>query len=156
MFSLCNTKTTSKQTLLLHADGKKHRAKARAFHSSKQQPNNDTAHTKGSDEKYAKDEVPGNKDAGNQNSIEAAPLSDGSGCSRVSPRNQTRKENSRHLRTVTIQEMIFLQNLARVKLEDRKRKKARRGPNTVPHRKMQKWILLMAKIVRRRKYSGKS
>ncbi|XP_021902068.1 UBP1-associated proteins 1C isoform X1 [Carica papaya] len=35
--SLCNTKTTSKQTLLLHADGKKHRAKARAFHA-KQQP----------------------------------------------------------------------------------------------------------------------
>lgn len=35
--SLCNTYTTSKQTLLLHADGKKHRAKARAFHA-KQQP----------------------------------------------------------------------------------------------------------------------
>ncbi|KOM47711.1 hypothetical protein LR48_Vigan07g141500 [Vigna angularis] len=37
-FILCNTTTTSKQTLLLHADGKKHRAKARAFHASKQQP----------------------------------------------------------------------------------------------------------------------
>ncbi|KAF7806767.1 UBP1-associated proteins 1C [Senna tora] len=37
--SLCNTKATSKQTLLLHADGKKHRAKARAFHAAKQQPN---------------------------------------------------------------------------------------------------------------------
>ncbi|KAI5674321.1 hypothetical protein M9H77_14685 [Catharanthus roseus] len=36
--SLCNTKATSKQTLLLHADGKKHRAKARAFHAAKQQP----------------------------------------------------------------------------------------------------------------------
>lgn len=36
--SLCNTKATSKQTLLLHADGKKHRAKARAIHASKQQP----------------------------------------------------------------------------------------------------------------------
>lgn len=36
--SLCNTKATSKQALLLHADGKKHRAKARAFHASKQQP----------------------------------------------------------------------------------------------------------------------
>lgn len=35
--SLCNTKATSKQTLLLHADGKKHRARARAFHA-KQQP----------------------------------------------------------------------------------------------------------------------
>ncbi|RDY08563.1 UBP1-associated proteins 1C [Mucuna pruriens] len=36
--SLCNTKATSKQTLLLHADGKKHRAKARAFLASKQPP----------------------------------------------------------------------------------------------------------------------
>ncbi|MBA0866588.1 hypothetical protein Goshw_022580, partial [Gossypium schwendimanii] len=32
-FSLCNTKVTSQQTLLLHAEGKKHRAKARAFHA---------------------------------------------------------------------------------------------------------------------------
>lgn len=36
--SLCNTKATSEQTLLLHAEGKKHKAKARAFHASKQQP----------------------------------------------------------------------------------------------------------------------
>ncbi|KAJ1400694.1 Zinc finger, C2H2, LYAR-type [Sesbania bispinosa] len=36
--SLCNTKATSKQTLLLHADGKKHRAKARAIQASKQEP----------------------------------------------------------------------------------------------------------------------
>ncbi|KAJ9167988.1 hypothetical protein P3X46_019572 [Hevea brasiliensis] len=35
--SLCNTKATSKQTLLLHADGKKHRSKARAFHAAKRQ-----------------------------------------------------------------------------------------------------------------------
>ncbi|KAK5829967.1 hypothetical protein PVK06_013761 [Gossypium arboreum] len=34
---LCNTKAISQQTLLLHAEGKKHRAKARAFHA-KQQP----------------------------------------------------------------------------------------------------------------------
>lgn len=34
--SLCNTKATSKQTLLLHADGKKHRAKAKAFHHANQ------------------------------------------------------------------------------------------------------------------------
>ncbi|KAL6008043.1 hypothetical protein ACLOJK_033549 [Asimina triloba] len=34
--SLCNTKTTSRQTLLLHAEGKKHRTKARAFHFSQQ------------------------------------------------------------------------------------------------------------------------
>ncbi|CAL4949065.1 unnamed protein product [Urochloa decumbens] len=37
--SLCNTTTTSKQTLLLHAEGKKHRAKAKAFHSSQKQAN---------------------------------------------------------------------------------------------------------------------
>jgi len=42
--SLCNTKATSKQTLLLHADGKKHRAKARAFHASKQQPIQEDKH----------------------------------------------------------------------------------------------------------------
>ncbi|XP_034913349.1 uncharacterized protein [Populus alba] len=36
--SLCNTKATSKQALLLHADGKKHRGKARAFQAAKQQP----------------------------------------------------------------------------------------------------------------------
>ncbi|KAL6519196.1 hypothetical protein OROGR_018516 [Orobanche gracilis] len=90
---LCNTKTTSKQTLLLHADGKKHRAKARAFHSSKQQPNNDTAQTKGSNEKYAKDEVPGNKDVANQNSTKVAPLSDGSGVleSKSTESNKKRK-----------------------------------------------------------------
>ncbi|XP_068635438.1 UBP1-associated proteins 1C-like [Aristolochia californica] len=35
--SLCNTNTTSKQTLLLHAEGKKHRAKARAFHAANKQ-----------------------------------------------------------------------------------------------------------------------
>jgi hypothetical protein len=36
--SLCNTKATSKQALLLHAEGKKHWAKARAFHASQQPP----------------------------------------------------------------------------------------------------------------------
>ncbi|KAL8215499.1 hypothetical protein R6Q57_022336 [Mikania cordata] len=43
--SLCNTSATSKQTLLLHADGKKHRAKARAFHASKKQPKDSEAPT---------------------------------------------------------------------------------------------------------------
>jgi len=38
IFSLCNTSATSKQALLLHAEGKKHRAKARAFHAAKQPP----------------------------------------------------------------------------------------------------------------------
>lgn len=37
--SLCKTTTTSKQSLLLHADGKKHRAKAKAFHASQKQTN---------------------------------------------------------------------------------------------------------------------
>ena len=36
--SLCNTNATSKQTLLLHAEGKKHRAKARAFHAANKKP----------------------------------------------------------------------------------------------------------------------
>ncbi|KAF6152317.1 hypothetical protein GIB67_005971 [Kingdonia uniflora] len=35
---LCNTSATSQQTLLGHADGKKHRAKARAFHAANQPP----------------------------------------------------------------------------------------------------------------------
>ncbi|KAF2297554.1 hypothetical protein GH714_038690 [Hevea brasiliensis] len=39
---LCNTKATSKQTLLLHGDGKKHRAKARAFHAAKLQQTRQT------------------------------------------------------------------------------------------------------------------
>ncbi|BAD53164.1 RNA-binding protein-like [Oryza sativa Japonica Group] len=37
--SLCKTTTTSKQTLLSHADGKKHRAKAKAYHASQKQAN---------------------------------------------------------------------------------------------------------------------
>ncbi|XP_050220544.1 UBP1-associated proteins 1C [Mercurialis annua] len=40
--SLCNTKATSKQALLIHADGKKHRAKARAIHAAKQQQDQPT------------------------------------------------------------------------------------------------------------------
>ncbi|KAL9261565.1 UBP1-associated proteins 1C-like protein [Drosera capensis] len=34
--SLCNSQATSKQTLLGHAEGKKHRGKARAFHAANQ------------------------------------------------------------------------------------------------------------------------
>ncbi|CAA0829332.1 zinc ion binding [Striga hermonthica] len=59
--SLCNTKATSKQTLLLHADGKKHRAKARAFHASKQPPDG-TAENKSSNDNNAKDEFLENKE----------------------------------------------------------------------------------------------
>ncbi|KAK3213464.1 hypothetical protein Dsin_018170 [Dipteronia sinensis] len=36
--SLCNTKATSRQTLLLHAEGKKHRGRARAHHAANQPP----------------------------------------------------------------------------------------------------------------------
>ncbi|XP_010489487.1 PREDICTED: UBP1-associated proteins 1C [Camelina sativa] len=35
--SICYTKATSQQTLLAHADGKKHRGKAKAFHARQQQ-----------------------------------------------------------------------------------------------------------------------
>ncbi|KAL9174944.1 hypothetical protein ABFS82_02G083900 [Erythranthe guttata] len=53
--SLCNSKATSKQALLHHANGKKHRAKARAFHESKQQPN-------GAAENDTTSEIPANND----------------------------------------------------------------------------------------------
>lgn len=67
--------------MLLHADGKKHRAKARAFHAAKQQPN-DTAETKGSTENNSKNDVPENKELGesrDQNSSKVSPLCDDSG-----------------------------------------------------------------------------
>ncbi|KAG6500286.1 hypothetical protein ZIOFF_040129 [Zingiber officinale] len=35
--NLCNTTTINQQTLLLHADDKKHRAKAKAYHASHNQ-----------------------------------------------------------------------------------------------------------------------
>ncbi|CAM8950170.1 unnamed protein product [Rhodiola kirilowii] len=37
--SLCKTNATSRQALLLHADGKKHRGKARAYHAANQKSN---------------------------------------------------------------------------------------------------------------------
>lgn len=61
--SLCNTKATSQQALLLHADGKKHRAKARAF-AAKQQPNppeEGAAISKDSSVNTPKNEVPNDK-----------------------------------------------------------------------------------------------
>ncbi|XP_059634793.1 UBP1-associated proteins 1C [Cornus florida] len=63
--SLCNTQATSQQTLLLHAEGKKHRAKARAFHAARQPPKQtveSTPSSKVSTERTPKDELPGNKD----------------------------------------------------------------------------------------------
>ncbi|AEC06875.1 putative transcription factor C2H2 family [Arabidopsis thaliana] len=44
--SLCNTKATSQQTLLAHADGKKHRGKAKAFHARQQQEQSTTLDNK--------------------------------------------------------------------------------------------------------------
>ncbi|KAL2945209.1 UBP1-associated proteins 1C [Bienertia sinuspersici] len=61
--SLCNTQATSKQALLLHADGKKHRAKARAY-AFKQQPNppaEGAVANKDSAESTPKNEVPKDK-----------------------------------------------------------------------------------------------
>ena len=61
--SLCNTKATSKQALLLHADGKKHRAKARAFHAANEpkQKEESTQNGNVSTENISKDESIGNK-----------------------------------------------------------------------------------------------
>ncbi|XP_051148873.1 UBP1-associated proteins 1C [Andrographis paniculata] len=75
--SLCNTKATSKQTLLLHADGKKHRAKARAFHAVNQKPN-DTAEANTCDGNKSNntENVPEPKE---QESSKAATADNGSG-----------------------------------------------------------------------------
>lgn len=71
--SLCNTNATSKQTLLLHAEGKKHRAKARAFHAAKQTELADRGVEVSSDNNQ-KSEIPENKageELKEQNSKEA-------------------------------------------------------------------------------------
>ncbi|MCE5166907.1 hypothetical protein HAX54_029308, partial [Datura stramonium] len=74
--SLCNTNATSKQTLLLHAEGKKHRAKARAFHAAKQQPKKTEPADRGvevSSDNNQRSEIPKNKAGENlkeQNSTE--------------------------------------------------------------------------------------
>lgn len=75
--SLCNTNATSKQTLLLHAEGKKHRAKARAFHAAKQQPKQTEPADRGvegSSDNNQRSEIPENKaveELKEQNSTEA-------------------------------------------------------------------------------------
>ncbi|PKA57302.1 hypothetical protein AXF42_Ash002606 [Apostasia shenzhenica] len=60
--SLCNTQTTSQQTLLFHADGKKHRAKAKAFHAAQKQPDQTIE---------AQDFEQSNEDAAQEKSTEA-------------------------------------------------------------------------------------
>ncbi|KAK6784503.1 hypothetical protein RDI58_017958 [Solanum bulbocastanum] len=74
--SLCNTNATSKQTLLLHAEGKKHRAKARAFHAAKQPKQTEPADggVEVSNDNNQKSEIPENKageELKEQNSKEA-------------------------------------------------------------------------------------
>ncbi|KAL5572422.1 hypothetical protein UlMin_022019 [Ulmus minor] len=66
--SICNTKATSKQTLLLHAEGKKHKAKARAIHAAKQPPKQ-TEESAPASENPPKDEV-------DKKNVEAAKVQD--------------------------------------------------------------------------------
>ncbi|CAH9084044.1 unnamed protein product [Cuscuta europaea] len=67
--SLCKTKASSKQTLLLHADGKKHRAKARAFHAAKQQQSGKT-------EARNPEEVPERKSSEEPNALKPSEADD--------------------------------------------------------------------------------
>lgn len=48
--SLCNTKATSQHTLLAHADGKKHRGKAKGFHAKQQELEQSTVEKKDASE----------------------------------------------------------------------------------------------------------
>ncbi|CAM0881481.1 unnamed protein product [Alopecurus aequalis] len=64
--SLCNTTTTSKQTLLGHADGRKHRAKAKAYHASQKQEN-------------GPEQTPNDKEIGGAPTTEPPQLNDGKG-----------------------------------------------------------------------------
>ncbi|KAF7022682.1 hypothetical protein CFC21_035351 [Triticum aestivum] len=64
--SLCNTTTTSKQTLLGHADGRKHRAKAKAFHASQKQEN-------------GAEQTPSDKETGGAPTTASTELNDGKG-----------------------------------------------------------------------------
>ncbi|CAA7022254.1 unnamed protein product [Microthlaspi erraticum] len=48
--SLCNTKATSQQTLLAHAEGKKHRGKAKGFHAKQQEAEQSTMEKKDASE----------------------------------------------------------------------------------------------------------
>ncbi|VAH61286.1 unnamed protein product [Triticum turgidum subsp. durum] len=63
---LCNTTTTSKQTLLGHADGRKHRAKAKAFHASQKQEN-------------GAEQTPSDKETGGAPTTASTELNDGKG-----------------------------------------------------------------------------
>ncbi|KAI9074314.1 hypothetical protein K1719_043737 [Acacia pycnantha] len=94
--SLCNTKATSEQTLLLHADGKKHRAKARAFLASKQQPVQ--TDTSAPDAKLPVEHA-SNGQVQVSNNVEQRKLQDPSECNNlksgneISPSNKKRKSD---------------------------------------------------------------
>ncbi|KAM7519662.1 hypothetical protein LguiB_018624 [Lonicera macranthoides] len=80
--SLCNTQATSRQTLLLHAEGKKHKAKARAFHASKEPPKQteeSTPITQVPNENNQKTELPENENVEeskepNQSKLDPVPI----------------------------------------------------------------------------------
>lgn len=87
--SLCNTKATSKQALLLHADGKKHRAKARAFHAANEpkQKEESTQNGNVSTENISKDESIGDKN------VEEAKMQDPPQMATVHDSLETENEN---------------------------------------------------------------
>lgn len=87
--SLCNTKATSKQALLLHADGKKHRAKARAFHAANEPKQKEESIQNGnvSTENISKDESIGDKN------VEEAKMQDPPQMATVHDSLETENEN---------------------------------------------------------------
>lgn len=90
--SLCNTKATSKQALLLHADGKKHRAKARAFHASQQQPvqtNNSAPDAKSAVE------IASNGTTSNDKNVELPKSQESSEQNNLKPGNEDSSENKK-------------------------------------------------------------
>ncbi|XP_057421823.1 UBP1-associated proteins 1C [Lotus japonicus] len=92
--SLCNTKATSKQALLLHADGKKHRVKARAFLASKQQPvqaDKSVPDAKAAVETAPNDEARDDKSAEQPKLQESSKLNDLKAVNEVSSEKKKRK-----------------------------------------------------------------
>lgn len=95
IYSLCNTKATSRQTLLLHAEGKKHGAKARAFHAAKQQPK-DAKETKASVENNVSKENADIKDLvepREPSSSKVATVHDGSGVENSSLQSSKKRKH---------------------------------------------------------------
>lgn len=101
--SLCNTKATSKQALLLHADGKKHRARARAFLASQQQP----AQTDKSapDAKVSMDTAP-NGEAKDDKNAEQPKLQESSKQDNLKPENEVPAEKKKRKLEVSEGDLI--------------------------------------------------